>query len=103
MMPGGHSDIQTITPELQQKVQALQPLATAFVGGGGTWERFEAISYTRQVVAGTIYHFKVLIYNDDDDDACLHMKVFEPLPHTGQPMEILKIQKAKKDDVLAPL
>jgi cystatin-A/B len=99
MVPGGHTAIKAITPELQEKVQSIKSLAEAELGE--TFSRFEATEYRSQVVAGSVYHFKITVSDDDDD--VVHVKVFEPLPHTGNPMEIMKIKKAKKDDELVTM
>ena len=105
VIPGGHTEIKAIadsqsyTPaELQEKASSLKALAEEKLGE--TFQRFEAIQFRQQIVAGTIYHFKILVSTENDEDA-VHTKAFEPPPFEKKPMEIRSIQKAKKDDELA--
>lgn len=95
MKAGGHTDAKPITPEMQKKAQDAKSLAESKLGE--KFDRFEATEYRTQVVAGTVYHFKVTV---SDDDA-VHIKVFEPLPFTKDPMKIMEIKKVKKEDELA--
>jgi len=97
VIPGGHTEVKPITPDLQAKAQSIQSLAESKLGE--KFEKFEATEYRSQVVAGTVYHFKVLV---SDADA-VHLKIFEPLPCTKNPMQIMGIQKAKKEDELIPM
>ena len=110
VIPGGHTEIKAVADsqscspaELQEKVRSLQSQAEETLGE--TFPRFEAIQFRQQVVAGTIYHFKILVSDsasDNDNDAdVVHIKAFEPLPFENKPMEIKSIQKAKKGDDLA--
>jgi hypothetical protein len=91
---GAHTDAKPITPELLVKAESLKSQAESELGE--TFEQFDPTEYKVQVVAGLIYHFKVLV---SDVDA-VHIKVFEPLPYTGDPLTIMAIQKVAKDDAL---
>lgn len=91
---GGHSDAKPITPELMVKAESLKSQAESELGE--TFEKFDVTEYKVQVVAGLIYHFKVLV---SDTDA-VHIKAFEPLPYTGDPMTIMAIEKVGKDEAL---
>eukprot|EP00548_Thalassiothrix_antarctica_P018169 CAMPEP_0194184068 /NCGR_PEP_ID=MMETSP0154-20130528/35664_1 /TAXON_ID=1049557 /ORGANISM="Thalassiothrix antarctica, Strain L6-D1" /LENGTH=105 /DNA_ID=CAMNT_0038901451 /DNA_START=11 /DNA_END=328 /DNA_ORIENTATION=+ len=98
---GGHSDSKPITDELHEL--ALSMKANAESELKEEFSKFEATHYRSQVVAGMIYHFRVLIHNkedDDDDGDVVHMKVLKPLPHTGESPNIMKIQKMKAKDPL---
>jgi len=91
---GGHSDAKPITPELMVKAESLKSQAESELEE--TFEKFDVTEYKVQVVAGLIYHFKVLV---SDTDA-VHIKAFEPLPYTGDPMTIMAIEKVGKDEAL---
>lgn len=99
-IPGGHTEVLDISEsdpasELLEKVASLKSQAETKLGE--TFTKFEGVQFREQVVAGTIYHVKVLV---SDDDA-VHMKIFEPLPFENKPLELMTIQKAKKGDELA--
>lgn len=99
-IPGGNSAVKDISEcdpasKLQEKVASLKSHAEAKLGE--TFTKFEGVQFRSQVVAGTIYHVKVLV---SDDDA-VHMKILEHLPFENKPLEILNIKKAKKGDELA--
>ena len=86
-------------PELQEKVASIQPLVEARLGE--KIQRCQVLQYRQSVVAGHVYHLKILVDNDDDDDdACVHVKVYEPLPYYKKPMEIMSVEKEKRDDEL---
>ena len=46
-----------------------------------------------QVVAGTNYWFKVDVGNGE----YLFVKVFKPLPYTGNPPELVEVEQGKSD------
>ena len=99
-IPGGNSAVKDISEsdpasKLQDKVASLKTQAEAKLGE--TFAKFEGVQYRSQVVAGTIYHVKVLV---GDDDA-VHMKILEHLPFENKQLEILNIKRAKKGDELA--
>ena len=66
------------TPEIQAMVNGLKSNVEGSMGK--TTEEYVAICYKTQVVAGLNYKVKVKI----DGEAYIHVKIFEPLPHTGQ-------------------
>ena len=51
---------------------------------GTTYGSLEPVAYTKQVVAGMIFQVR---YKTDSGDF-IHVKVFKPLPHTGQPCQV---------------
>ena len=52
---------------------------------GKTFSVWSVNEVTTQVVAGTNYQFSVKV---SDEGHCVYMKVFEPLPHTGNPTSL---------------
>eukprot|EP00913_Durusdinium_trenchii_P020505 g19263.t1 len=66
-------------------------------GWNGLFSEFTAISYTSQVVAGTNYFVKVKV----GDGKFCHLRVHQPLPHTGQPPAVhsLQMDKAEGDAI----
>ena len=66
---------------------------------GKTFATFRGLSFTTQVVAGTNYLFKV-----DVGGEYIHVKVHKPLPHTGNPPHLMKVQGGfELDSPLAPI
>lgn len=106
VISGGHSEVKFIadcesfcTPaELKAKVASLKTLAEGQLGE--TFQQFEATQFREQVVAGTVYHFKIVVSVNDDDDV-VHIKAFEPLPFEKKPMKIMSIKKTKHFEELA--
>ena len=78
MLCGGLTPgIQAVNPQIQaiaakHKDDAEKHLNTTF----STWE---AVGFSTQVVAGTNYMIKVHTGNQ----SYVHIKVYQPLPHTG--------------------
>uniref|UniRef100_A0A8D1DVJ5 Cystatin domain-containing protein n=1 Tax=Sus scrofa TaxID=9823 RepID=A0A8D1DVJ5_PIG len=64
-----------------------------------TYEKFEAIIYRTQVVAGINYYIKVHV----GGNSYVHIKVFKSLPYQNKPLELSGYQVDKtKDDELTP-
>lgn len=69
---------------------------------------FQATQYISQVVAGTIYFVKIRTttkqHAQDYDAAAAatwwHVKIFQPLPYTRNPPQVMGIQHCKMDDPL---
>jgi hypothetical protein len=55
---------------------------------GSTFNLFEALTYTTQVVAGVNYIVKTKV---DNDGTCIHLKIHKPLPHTRQPPSLMDV------------
>mmetsp|Transcript_119734 Transcript_119734/g.168529 ORF Transcript_119734/g.168529 Transcript_119734/m.168529 type:complete len:103 (-) Transcript_119734:114-422(-) len=99
-MPGGTGDEQKASEEIQALCSPLkdQALEKAQAGGwNGLFTEFTAMSYTSQVVAGTNYFVKVKV----GDNKFCHVRVHQPLPHTGQPPAVhsLQLDKAEGDAI----
>eukprot|EP00542_Grammatophora_oceanica_P017943 CAMPEP_0194047344 /NCGR_PEP_ID=MMETSP0009_2-20130614/24104_1 /TAXON_ID=210454 /ORGANISM="Grammatophora oceanica, Strain CCMP 410" /LENGTH=106 /DNA_ID=CAMNT_0038692929 /DNA_START=17 /DNA_END=337 /DNA_ORIENTATION=+ len=87
-LAGGHSEPKPATEEIQAKVESIKSdIEARYDGSSQNNETFQVVEFRRQVVAGTVYHFKIDIGNEK----CLMAKVFEPLPHTKQPMEVQNV------------
>jgi hypothetical protein len=93
--------VDSVKPQLEQEQQ--QQVSTV-VSKDYT---FQATQYISQVVAGTIYFVKIRTIQkqhtpqDDDDDATWwHVKIFQPLPYTREPPQVIGIQHCKMDDPL---
>lgn len=80
-MLGAHGQSKTATPEVQAMVDGL--LGDVNTKLGTSYAKLTATHFTSQVVAGT--NFKVKATSGSD---VVHLKVFRPLPHTGQPHQL---------------
>merc|ERR1712147_231763 len=81
MLMGGHSNLKEVGEEEKQLFTSWKEIVEA--SANKTFDTFEPVGYTSQVVAGTVFQIK---YKVGDD--YLHAKVFRPLPHTGAPAEV---------------
>jgi len=59
----------------------------------GSYDVFEAHSYSTQVVAGTNFFIKVKV----GDGKYIHVRVFRPLPHTNGSPEVHSVQMDKSE------
>ena len=91
MMVGGHSELKTDADGLAS-IFAFQDIIEEFLGL--TFETFEPIAYTTQVVAGTVYQAKIRV----DGGEVIHAKIFEPLPHTNEAPSIMDAQTGFTED-----
>lgn len=77
-IPGGHTEVKPIAPDLQEKAKSVQE-SGGIKAFGEKFEKFEATEYRSQLMASTVpsitFNFKALV---SDADA-VHLKVFEPL------------------------
>ena len=83
-MYGAHSQMRQADEDELAMIMSLKPQLEAQTGE--TYSQFEVVGITSQVVAGTIFNVKIRT-----DQGYLHMKVFRPLPHTGQPAQIIEV------------
>ena len=80
-MAGGHSDARKVDEEHRTKFSGWK--GSVEDKAGRTFAIFEPVSYTQQVVAGMIYHVKYKVA----DGEWIHARVYQPLPHTGEPAQ----------------
>ncbi|CAL1170213.1 unnamed protein product [Cladocopium goreaui] len=94
--PGSTGAAKEANEEIQSmcgglKDQALEKAQAS--GWNGLFSEFTAVSFTSQVVAGTNYFVKVKVA----DGKYCHLRVHQPLPHTGQPPAIHSVQMDKAE------
>ncbi|KAM6144463.1 cystatin-A-like [Phoenicopterus ruber ruber] len=95
MMPGGLSETEAATPEIQHIVNEVKPQFES--RENRTYGIFKAIVYKTQVVAGINYFIKVQV----SDDNYVHLRVFQSLPHENQGPSLVSFQTGKtRDDPL---
>ena len=86
MLAGGISPgLQAPTEEITQLAETFQ--AQAQTQANATFETFEVIGYSTQVVAGTNYYIRVRTGADTYTD----LRVYEPLPGQGE-MELSSVK-----------
>ena len=88
-IPGGFGnakeateDVKTLAKNMKEKVQEQL---------GASYEEFEAVLYTTQVVAGTNYLIKVKV----GDEKYVHIKIYVPLAFRNAPNELLSAEGEK--------
>ncbi|XP_047646923.1 cystatin-A1-like [Phacochoerus africanus] len=95
MMPGGLTEARPATPEIQEIATTVKPQIEEETKKN--YEKFEAILYRSQVVAGIIYYIKVHV----GGNSYVHIKVLQSLPYQNKPLELSGYQVDKtKDDKL---
>ena len=92
-MLGGHSEPKPATDAIKKLCTSLKPsvetkLSTSF-------SKFDAVQYTEQVVAGMVFHIAV-----ETNDGAVHLRCYEPLPHTGDPVQLQACKVASVEDEL---
>uniref|UniRef100_A0A448YZW8 Cystatin domain-containing protein n=1 Tax=Pseudo-nitzschia multistriata TaxID=183589 RepID=A0A448YZW8_9STRA len=100
-MPGGHTaSNKDVPPHLNDVADAVRPQLEEMRGErpGFRFDAYKVLEFRQQVVAGMVYHFKIRVGERDDD--CLHAKVFEPLPHTGDGPVVVVQERATLQDPL---
>ena len=90
MMCGGFGQAKPADEEVKKIALEVKPQVEQ--RANGSFQVFEAVSYTTQVVAGTNYKIKVKI----GDNQFVHIKVFKPLPCANLPLEVLEVEPGKK-------
>ncbi|XP_054044692.1 cystatin-A-like [Rissa tridactyla] len=95
MMPGGLTEPEPATPEVQRIANEVKPQFES--KENRRYGTFNAIIYRTQVVAGTNYFIKVQV----SDAEYVHLRVFQSLPHENQGPRLDGYQTGKtKDDPL---
>ena len=80
-MAGGHSEAMDVNDEFRPTLEGFKSCVEA--KAGTTFDCFEPCKFTKQVVAGMVFHVKYKV----GDGQYVHAKVYMPLPHTQQPPE----------------
>lgn len=96
-MMGGASEPKEPTEAVKTMLGGLRDEAQQRAQSGGwngVFTKFEAVKMLTQVVAGTNYFIKV---QTDDAGGCAHLRVFQPLPHTGAGPELVAVRPGLKD------
>lgn len=83
MLAGGWGVVE-VTPQHHQVLDVVKVHINTKLGAAHG--NFEILEVRQQVVAGTNYFFKL-----KSDDKIIEVKVFEPLPHTGNPAEVTAV------------
>ncbi|XP_006975768.1 cystatin-A [Peromyscus maniculatus bairdii] len=95
MIPGGLTEARPATPEIQEIADQVR--AQLEEKTNEKYEKFEAVEYKTQVVAGVNYFIKV----DVGDGRYTHLKVFQGLSGQNEGLELSGYQTNKtKDDEL---
>ncbi|CAO2631724.1 Csta [Lemmus lemmus] len=93
MIPGGLTEARPATPEIQEIVDKIRPKLEEKTNE--KYEKFEAVEYKTQVVAGVNYFIKVDVGNGN----YTHVKVFQGLHGQDEDLELSGYQTNKtKDD-----
>lgn len=88
-------------PALTEEVQALTGISIGIGTGIGVSKRYmsaKAVDVLMQPVAGTNYFVKVMLQPWNQQlvgycpDECAFFRIFKPLPHTGQEVELASYQ-----------
>ncbi|XP_078087573.1 cystatin-B-like [Mustelus asterias] len=87
----GLDKLSAVSCEIQAIVRSLKPAVEEKLNR--SFSIFHAISYRSQLVAGQNYFVKVVVGDGDD---YIHIRVFEPLPHTGGQPSLGEIESDKK-------
>ena len=95
MMPGGLTEARPADTEIQKIATTVKPQLEEKTKK--TYEKFEAIIYRTQVVAGINYYIKVHV----GGNSYVHIIVFQNLPQLNEPLKLSGYQVDKtKDDEL---
>lgn len=78
-MPGGLNDTKDAADEEQKLVNLFKKDVESKVGT--TYKEFKALKYRKQVVSGINYYVSVLV--DTAKDEVIFLKIFKPLPGSG--------------------
>ncbi|XP_014937748.1 cystatin-A [Prionailurus viverrinus] len=92
MIPGGLSEAKPATPEIQEIANEVKPQLEEKTNE--TYQKFEAIEYKTQVVAGINYYIKVQV----GDNRYIHIKVFKGLPVQDSSLTLTGYQTGKSED-----
>ena len=88
-MPGGFGDVMEVDEDVKILAKNMKEKVEETLGE--TFEIYEPILYTTQVVAGTNYKIKVKV----GDEKYVHIKVFVPLPCNNAPNQLTSQEAGK--------
>jgi cystatin-A/B len=88
-MVGGFGDTHVINDEVAAIAHSVR--AQIEHQAGSAFAVFEPHSYKSQVVAGVNYDIKIAVGSDE----YIHVRVYWPLPHTGQPNSLTSLVEGK--------
>ena len=94
MMAGGHSDVKKCVDNVEEKEMFEGMKGEVEAKTGKTYGSLTAVHYTSQVVAGCNYWVKFVT----DGGEYIHVKIFKPLPHTGNPATISEHHEGQTED-----
>jgi cystatin-A/B len=85
-------------PALESHQQILDSVRDAVEERIGRQSTFKALEFSSQVVAGTNWKFKV----EADGGQIIHVKIHEPLPHTGKPKVLMDVSNGPTTETSFP-
>ena len=89
MLCGGWNETSELSEEQYDLALSLKGDIEAAVGAA--YEHFVPVKIRQQVVAGMNYWVKYQVGEAD----YVHAKIFKPLPHTGQPANLVEAHPGK--------
>ena len=89
MFAGGFGDTKEADETVKELAKGMQKQVEEELGE--TFQNFQAVLYSTQVVAGTNYLIKVYVGNN----RYVHIKVHVPLPFTKRPNQLMKCEGEK--------
>ncbi|XP_069802035.1 cystatin-A1-like [Dendropsophus ebraccatus] len=90
-LPGGVGPEQPTNPEVQAVCDSIK--ADFLKRSGVNAEKFKAVKYKSQTVAGMNYFVKVWL---GGNQYC-HLRIYKPMPHTGEKPRLEKYQIGKTE------
>ena len=90
-----------LTPQISVPAEVLDflPMAKSHIESQtSSLGMFTPLECSSQIVAGTNYFVKVRTSEDrssQDDGSCVHLRIFKPLPHTSEPMQLVSFRFKK--------
>ncbi len=88
MLAGGFGQAHNADNDVQNIINQVRNEVESQIGNAG---EYQAVVYTKQVVAGMNYKVKVRISGEE----YIHIKVYVPLPHTGNPPSLSQLERGK--------
>ncbi|KAL8560165.1 hypothetical protein ACOMHN_021660 [Nucella lapillus] len=88
-MCGGLGEVSPVTPEVTEICKNLK--AEVEGKAGKKFDTYNPLTFASQVVAGVNYFVKIEV----DGDEHVHVRIFQPLPHTGQKPSLHSCQMNK--------